>query len=140
MPVLICLSRRMFMAIFIDTILIVSWFTALGSSIWAGSNLDNIIILEYQNYREKWERNGKPYRWFSQTPGSAYNSWVERWVSAPLSSQRLSFVWLFTTPKWMGSSLKARKLLRRYRIRSFIAISILLIWWATGFWFSFMSK
>ena len=120
------------MAIFIDLIIIVSLLTAMVAMLWAASNFEKIIDLEYGKYRAQWKRDGKPRIAASQIPGSNYDSWKKRWFSARFATQRLRFGLLFSTPIWMKRNAKANLLLQRYRIGSFVEYGIIVLWWTIG--------
>ena len=116
-----------------DVLVLGSILTAFVAQYWAVRSLDKIIQIEYQDYREQWERDGKPYIWLSKTSKSDYRSWMERRVTAPLRTRLLYFEWLHSTPTWMNGCGEARRLLRRYRIGTCIALGFVFSWWAYGF-------
>jgi hypothetical protein len=131
-PLIICLLGQILMRVVFDALQIGSSVTALVAEYWAVRNLDKIIEIEYQNYREQWVRDGKPYIWLSATSRPDYRSWMERRFSAQLRTRLLSIAWLYSTPSWMNGSPEAKRFLRRYRIGSCIAVGIIFSWWTIG--------
>jgi hypothetical protein len=70
---------------------------------------DKLIILEWSQHRDAWERDGSPHPFYAAWPG-------KRSFKSSLATQRCSFVWLFRTPAWIGSDPEAFRLLRRLRL------------------------
>jgi hypothetical protein len=81
---------------------------------------DRLVQAEYEDFREQWKADGEPMgvKW---RPAD----WVHRgnW----LARQRLSLLWLFTTPRWIAESSERMKMLTHYRISISVLWGILLI-------------
>ena len=70
---------------------------------------DRVVKTEYESNREAWELDGKPYGYLWKAPECTYfrSSWARN---------RLSFAWLFTTPKWTLGMPNCQSWLTRMRI------------------------
>ena len=69
---------------------------------------DRLVKLEYQEYRNAWERDGKPSGmtwWPRESP----------WPQGAAVRGVLFFSWLFTTPDWIKQSSKGQALVKRLR-------------------------
>jgi len=69
---------------------------------------DRLVRLEYASHRSAWESDGSPRGFFwSPVEATTLRGYVAR--------QRLSLVWLFSTPQWVRQDPGASRLLRRLR-------------------------
>ncbi len=87
-----------------------------------------LLDLQMREHRESWEHDGKPYIWFYQAPRSAYQSRVERHLTAQLASVVCAVTWLLFTPPWIGTNAEEVKIHRRYRVALAIALTVLALW------------
>jgi hypothetical protein len=89
--------------------------------LFAFVNFDNLVKIEYRKYKDEWTIDGKPRGFFWRPPEST-------WFSSPIAMQKLSFRWLFKTPKWMNNDPEA--IYRLKRLRLFVLIfNIGIIFW-----------
>jgi hypothetical protein len=96
--------------------IIIGWVSlGLGSAL----TFDELVQLEYYSYLTDWKNDGKPRGvfWF---PIDYWGSKNFNWFSSTLACQRLSRIWLFSTPQWMKKDEEAMKLIKRFRILNFI--------------------
>jgi len=86
-------------------------FIVVGLSIlfYAFLMFDRIVRLEYEMNRAAWEEDGNPYGFFWTAPECT-------WFKSGWARNRLSFVWLFSTPEWTLDSTDSRQYLKRFRI------------------------
>ena len=82
--------------------------------LFAFITFDQIVKIEYSNFRDDWNEDGKPRGIFWSPPGgSALSGWGEM--------HRISFLWLFKTPGWAAENMNIRALFNRLRL-------LVLIW------------
>ena len=68
---------------------------------------DQLIQHEYRNYRNEWEKDGRPWSGLRRPPGA------EKVNGA--AWKRCSVTWLWSTPGWVGADRTAKRLLWLYR-------------------------
>lgn len=103
----------------IPVILLLALFVIL---FMAFINFDRLVQTEYKLYRDSWIQDGKPRGFFWKPPKSSL-------ISGWFAMQRLTFSWLFKTPNWVQSDIKATSLLRN--LRKYVLIwNIGIIMWA----------
>jgi hypothetical protein len=95
--------------------------------------LDMLLSLEYNSYREEWEKDGQPHGFFWRPPETTWFSYLSLKPKSALGFFRLAFVWSLKIPKWMLTDRKAFLLVRLLRILvviwsvSFIGLFIWLV-------------
>lgn len=95
---------------------------------------DVLVKLMYRNHRTEWEAAGRPAGMFWRPPevdGFAFMS--------GFAMQRLSFVWLFRTPVWIGGDAAAKRWLLWLRLSVLVwnaFIITLLVGFAHGWAFA----
>ena len=80
--------------------------------------LDKLVRLEYSDHRPMWEKDGKPRGVFWRASETRKLFGID--IRSEWAFNRLSFVWLFSTPEWMHSDPRAIRLVNRLRILTFI--------------------
>ena len=70
---------------------------------------DRLVKIEYRQERESWIQDGKPMGFFWQAPESS-------WLQGGLARNRLSLLWLFSTPKWVAKDRSSRESMKRMRV------------------------
>jgi hypothetical protein len=89
---------------------------------------DQLVRLEYNVYRSKWEADGKPHGFFWVPPESkALSGWIVKGSSTFARNHR-ALSWLFSTPEWIQQNANAKRLL--YLLRLFVItwnVSILIV-------------
>ena len=70
---------------------------------------DRLVKTEYAANRVAWEADGKPRGFYWNPPECSFfrSGWARN---------RLSFLWLFSTPSWASDSAECQSWLRRLRI------------------------
>ena len=70
---------------------------------------DRLVKTEYATNRVAWEADGKPRGFFWNAPECLFfrSDWARN---------RLSFLWLFSTPSWVTDSAECQSWLKRLRI------------------------
>ncbi len=76
---------------------------------------DQLVRLEYTDYRTQWEEDGGPHGFF-WVPREAKGGASSIKVNSSFARQRCNFVWLFKTPLWMAQDERALSLLSRFRV------------------------
>jgi hypothetical protein len=71
--------------------------------------LDRLVQAEYENDRQAWLADGRPMGYFWRTPEG-------RGLQSIWAGHRLSYIWLYKTPVWVGRSGKYRSWLWRMRV------------------------
>jgi hypothetical protein len=71
---------------------------------------DSLVLIERERFPEVWASDGMPIPFYRARHEFA------RTVSAGMASNKLSLLWLFSTPPWVRSDADAARLLRRMRI------------------------
>lgn len=84
-------------------------------------NFDRLVKIEYQKHSEDWIKDGKPKGFFWRPPESP-------WVGGSFALQRISFVWLFRTPKWTSNDAEATTYLKRSRQLTLIFNIGIVVW------------
>jgi hypothetical protein len=79
--------------------------------IWLLVVFDQLVRYEYENSREAWEANGRPFGFFWKPPQSAFFVSPMRYMAR----DRCALMWLLVTPVWMEGDEKARALVSRLR-------------------------
>jgi hypothetical protein len=77
--------------------------------LYAFAMFDRIVKAQYEGHRDAWFADGRPRGFFWQAPECT-------WFRSALALHRLSFLWLFTTPPWVGQSSSCQRWLRRLRL------------------------
>jgi len=91
---------------------------------------DQLVRLEYENYRMNWEADGMPHGFFwVPEEAKAAGGWVVRFGSSA-ALQCCTIAWLFSTPEWMRRDEKALRLVFWFRILGLV--------WIVG-WFGVFS-
>jgi hypothetical protein len=90
-------------------ILVLVWCEILGVifHFWL---FDTIVLTEYKNWRDEWERDGQPTLLIRQLPDGCK---PRNYKSA---HEKLYFIWLFKTPSWALNDEKCRRLFLMYRM------------------------
>jgi hypothetical protein len=83
--------------------------TLLILASWGSVTFDEVIKIEYNQYREVWEQSGHPRGVFWSEPELKYTfrGRVYQWYMLE---------WLFHTPAWGSADDVVRKLLKRFRL------------------------
>ena len=70
---------------------------------------DRLVKTEYAENRAAWEADGKPSGFFWSSPECSFfrSDWARN---------RVSFLWLFSTPSWVNDSAECQSWLNRLRI------------------------
>lgn len=95
--------------------------------IWSCQTFDNLVRLEYNNYRNIWERDGRPTGYFWRAPEnqklriSSDREWLQ-WTYKQSTDK-----WLLSTPKWIRDDPEAFRLVRRYRSLTFLLFVSLIV-------------
>jgi hypothetical protein len=79
---------------------------------------DQIVRLEYSQYKKVWEADGRPHGFFWVPSESKF---AGGWLVSLRSSRafrRASVAWLFSTPNWMRRDIRALK--RVYLLRALV--------------------
>jgi hypothetical protein len=84
----------------------------LALLLYAFLMFDRIVRTEYEKNRIVWEADGRPCGFFWNAPECTL-------VRSGWARNRLSFVWLFTTPSWSDDSAECKIWLRRLRVSVF---------------------
>ena len=82
---------------------------ALPALVYSFLMFDRLVRAEYEHDRAAWEADGKPRGFFWRVPECT-------WFRSAWSINRLSLLWLFTTPRWAANLPDCRKSLRRLRV------------------------
>jgi hypothetical protein len=73
---------------------------------------DVLLYLEHEYHIEEWKKDGRPGGFFWRPEGTSV--WAGSFARSSLAS-----AWLFSTPAWVSSDQRARRLLVWYRA----------VWW-----------
>lgn len=93
--------------------------------LWAFLTFDQLIRLEYKNYKTDWEKDGMPYGFFWIPPELRLFPWkgLTEYINknkimykSALARGWLMLSWLFSIPGWMRGDPEARKLIYRLRV------------------------
>ena len=87
---------------------------------------DQILKMEYLEFKSQWEIDGKPHGFFWTPPDIEKRFGGVPKFKHTLAFWRCSFVWTFITPEWIRKSSKAYKMLIILRIISLIGFIILI--------------
>jgi hypothetical protein len=93
---------------------------ALVGVLYSSNKFDRLVQAEYEQVREQWIADGEPMGMRWRPIG-----WVHR--GSWLARQRVSFSWLFRTPRWIAESSERVKMLTCYRISVCVLWGVLLI-------------
>jgi len=76
---------------------------------YAFAMVDRLVKAQYEGHRDAWFADGQPRGFFWQAPEC-------KWFRSALALQRLSLVWLFTTPPWARQSPACQSWLKQLRL------------------------
>ena len=82
--------------------------------IWCFLTFDQLVRLEYSDYRPLWDKDGQPHGifWFAPEQRKVFGiSLRNQWAFS-----RVNLVWLSSTPTWMKENTQAVRLVHRLRI------------------------
>jgi hypothetical protein len=81
---------------------------------------DQLVRLEYSQYRKDWDADGRPHGffWVPSECKSAGGWWVS--LRSSNAFRRNMFGWLFSTPTWMRADARALKRVYLLRVLVFI--------------------
>jgi hypothetical protein len=89
---------------------------------------DRVVKFEYRNYRKYWIADGKPIGFF-WVPEEARGEFLGLpKISSSFKRSRLSFRWIYTTPKWARGDAQAKKYLLQYKLTAVLPIAVPLVW------------
>ena len=91
--------------------------------LYAFALFDRVLRSEYESHRPAWEADGRPIGFFWRARESGY-------FFSYLAFLRVSFAWLFMTPKWVADSPQAGAALRKLRLAVLTWNVGALIWFA----------
>ena len=100
---------------------VISVAFAVGFAVvlYAFTMFDRLVRSEYESDREAWERDGRPRGFFWRAPECT-------WFKSSWAMNRLSFVWLFATPRWVVRSAQCQTWLRHLRV-SVLAWNVIVV-------------
>lgn len=87
---------------------------------WVSRGYDKLVRTQYQNYRDAWERDGKPWGIFWKPPDK---TWLQR-PRFPIRAWIAHSKLLYRTPSWMAEDENMKRLLSEYRWRVFVGTFI----------------
>ena len=91
-------------------------FTLLLACLGVFINFGELVQLEHDQYREEWERDGRPYGFFHR-PDTG-EQLIFGFRRNPLNSLQtfiLSLAWFLRTPRWAASDQEAIRILWWFR-------------------------
>jgi hypothetical protein len=71
---------------------------------------DQLVVIEKERFSEQWKCDGSPATFYRQ------RNKFKRGLKASFATNKCSFVWLFSTPKWVKEDGNAISALCRLRI------------------------
>ncbi len=89
--------------------------------IYAFTNIDKLVQIEYKKFKEEWTKDGKPRGFFWRSPECS-------WFASSIAMQKLSFTWIFKTPQWMRTDFEANNHLRRLRLFVLLFNNGIVVW------------
>lgn len=78
--------------------------------IMAMLTFDQLVIIEKEQFPEKWKNDGSPATFYRK------RNEFKRGIKESFATNKCSLVWLFSTPQWIKGDEKAEGILRRLRI------------------------
>jgi hypothetical protein len=82
--------------------------------------LDKLIEHEYESHRDAWEHDGCPR-------GILFRPAEAKFFRGSFALQRCALVWPFSTPPWTREDMRAKSLLRRFRLLFFMLYAALFV-------------
>ena len=82
--------------------------SGLAALLCAFATFDRLVRTEYADHRNSWEADGRPRGFLWSAPECT-------WFRSAWATNRLSFVWLVSTPRWAIESPECRTYLKRMR-------------------------
>jgi hypothetical protein len=81
----------------------------IPAAIWMFGIHDKLTSIEYNSYRQEWEKDGRPVGFFWSPPNLRIRLW------SYFARDRCALTWLVSTPHWMRGNREALHLVSRLR-------------------------